>query len=106
MNYKVAAAIVAVLMLGLAFNLFAQVVNIPDPALDGLIRQKLRIRSDRPITQDDMLNLRGDLDAGGNIGITDTTGLQYATNLTALSFYLNPISDIGSNVGNDQFARV
>ena len=78
---------------------FAQVVNIPDPALDGLIRQKLRIRSDRPITQDDMLNLRGDLDAGGNIGITDITGLEYATNLTTLSFYHNPISDISPMSG-------
>ena len=99
MNYKIISTIVAVLTLGLTFNLFAQVVNIPDPALDRLIRQKLRIRSDRPITQDDMLNLRGDFDAGGNIGITDITGLQYATNLTALSFYLNPISDIGPMSG-------
>ena len=99
MNYKVVSTIAAVLMLGLTVNLFAQVVNIPDPVLDQLIRQKLRIRSDRPITQDDMLNLRGDFDAGGNIGITDITGLQYATNLTALSFYLNPISDIAPMSG-------
>ena len=99
MNYRMVSTIVAVLMLGLTFNLFAQVVNIPDPALDRLIRQKLRIRSDRRITQDDMLNLRGDFDAGGNIGITDITGLQYAKNLTALSFYLNPILDIGPMSG-------
>ena len=65
MNYRMVSTIVAVLMLGLTFNLFAQVVNIPDPALDRLIRQKLRIRSDRPITQDDMLNLRGDLAQAG-----------------------------------------
>ena len=99
MNYKIISTIVAALMLGLTFNLFAQVVNIPDAALDRLIRQKLRIRSDRTITQDDMRNLRGDFDAGGNIGIADITGLQYATNLTALSFYLNPISDIGPMSG-------
>ncbi len=99
MNYRVVSTIVAVLMLGLTVNLFAQVVNIPDPALDRLIRQKLRIRSDRPITQDDMLNLRGDFDAGGNIGITDITGLEYAKNLTALSFYHNPISDIAPMSG-------
>ena len=99
MNHRTVSTIVAVLMLGLTFNLFAQVVNIPDPALERLIRQKLRIRSDRRITQDDMRNLRGDLNAGGNIGITDITGLEYATNLTALSFYLNPISDIGPMSG-------
>ena len=96
---KILSTIAAVLMLGLTFNLFAQVVNIPDPALDGLIRQKLRILSDRPITQDDMLNLRGDFSADGNIGITDITGLEYATNLTALSFYHNPISDISPMSG-------
>jgi hypothetical protein len=78
---------------------FAQVVNIPDPALERLIRQKLRIRSDRPITQDDIRNLRGDLDAGGNIGITDITGLEYATNLSTLSLYHNPIIDISPMSG-------
>ena len=99
MNYRAVSIIVAALTLGLTFNLFAQVVNIPDPALDRLIRQKLRIRSDRTITQDDMRKLRGDFDAGGNIGITDITGLEYATNLTALSFYHNPISDISPMSG-------
>ena len=99
MNYKVVSTIVAVLMLGLTINLFAQVVNIPDPALDRLIRQKLRIRSDRRITQDDMLNLRGVLEAGGNIGITDITGLEYAKNLLILSLHKNPISDIGPMSG-------
>ena len=96
---KILSTVAAVLMLGLTFSLFAQVVNIPDPALDRLIRQKLRIRSDRPITQDDMLNLRGDLDAGGNIGISDITGLEYAKNLTVLNLYHNPISDISPIAG-------
>ena len=99
MNYRIVSTIAAVLMLGLTFSLFAQVVNIPDPALDRIIRQKLRIRSDRPITQDDMLNLRGDLSAGGNIGITDITGLEFAKNLNTLSLYHNPISDIGPMSG-------
>ena len=105
MNYRMVSTIVAVLMLGLTFNLFAQVVNIPDPALDRLIRQKLRIRSDRPITQDDMLNLRGDLDAGGNIGITDITGLEYAKNLTVLNLYHNPISDISPIAGMERLVN-
>ena len=99
MNYRAVSIIVAVLTLGLTSNLFAQVVHIPDPALDRLIRQKLYIRSDRPITQDDMRKLKGDFSAEGNIGITDITGLEYATNLTALSFHHNPISDISPMSG-------
>ena len=105
MNYKIISTIVAVLMIGLTFNVFAQVVDIPDPALDGLIRQKLRIRSDRPITQDDMLNLRDYLDAGGNIGITDITGLEYAKNLTVLNLYHNPISDISPIAGMERLVN-
>ena len=105
MNYRAVSTIVAALMLGLTFNLFAQVVNIPDPALERLIRQKLYIRSDRPITQDDMLNLRGYLDAGGNIGITDITGLEYAKNLTVLNLYHNPISDITPIAGMERLVN-
>ena len=105
MNYKIISTIAAVLMLGLTFNLFAQVVDVPDPALDRLIRQKLRIRSDRPITQDDMLNLRDYLDAGGNIGITDITGLEYAKNLTVLNLYHNPISDISPIAGMERLVN-
>ena len=36
------------------------------------------------------------LDAGGERGITDLTGLQYATNLWGLDLYHNPIVNIGS----------
>ena len=99
MNYRQKLTLYLLLYFVVCSAVFAQVVNIPDPALDRLIRQKLRIRSDRPITQDDMRNLRGDLDAGGNIGITNITGLEYATNLTTLSFYHNPISDISPMSG-------
>ena len=99
MNYRIISTIVAVLMLGLTFNLFAQIVNIPDPALDGLIRQKLNIPPNRPITQADMLNLQGDFGASGNIGITDITGLEYAKNITILGLHKNPISDISPMSG-------
>ena len=99
MNFRQRLTLYLLLYMAVCSAAFGQIVNIPDPALERLIRQKLRIRSDRHITQDDMRNLRGDLDAGGNIGITDITGLEYATNLTALSFYHNPISDIGPMSG-------
>ena len=99
MNFRLILTLYLLLYMAVCSTAFAQVVNVPDPALERLIRQKLRIRSDRAITQDDMLNLRGDFDAGGNIGITDITGLEYAKNLTALSFYHNPISDISPMSG-------
>ena len=59
MNYR-AVSIIVLLMLGLTFNLFAQVVNVPDPALNRLIRETLNIPANRPITRDNMLNLRGE----------------------------------------------
>ena len=99
MNLRQKLTLILLLYITVCSTAFAEVVNIPDPALDRLIRQKLCIRSDRPITQDDMRNLRGDLDAGGNIGITNITGLEYATNLTTLSFYHNPMSDISPMSG-------
>ena len=99
MNFRLILTLYLLLYMAVCSAAFAQVVNVPDPALDRLIRQKLRIRSDRAITQDDMLNLRGDFDAGGNIGITDITGLEYATNLSTLSLYHNPIMDIGPMSG-------
>ena len=95
MNYRVVSTIAAVLMLGLTFNLFAQVVDVPDPALNRLIRETLDIRANRPITRDDMLSLKH-LDAGGNIGITNLTGLEHATNIIGLGLYHNPISDISA----------
>ena len=94
MNFRQRLALHLLLYMAVCSAAFAQVVNVPDPALDRLIRQKLRIRSDRPITRDDMLNLRGSFKAGGNIGITDITGLEYAKNLSTLSLHHNPISDI------------
>ena len=105
MNFRQKLTLYFLLYAVVCSAVFAQVVNVPDPALERLIRQKLRIRSDRPITQDDMLNLRGDLDAGGNIGITDITGLEYAKNLTVLNLYHNPISDITPIAGMERLVN-
>ena len=70
----------------------AQVVEIPDPNLRQAIRETLELPDDSPITQQEMLRLT-ELEPGEK-GITDLTGLEYATNLISLLLYLNPIVDI------------
>ena len=72
----------------------AQVVTIPDPNLEQLVRETLRLPNNVQIERRHMLQLR-DLDAGGNREIADLTGLEYATNIVTLSLYHNPIVDIG-----------
>ena len=71
----------------------AQVVDIPDPNLEAVLRETLELPPEAPITQQEMLRLE-QLDASGNRGITDITGLEYATTLTSLSLWGNPIFDI------------
>ena len=70
----------------------AQVVEIPDPNLRQVIREALNLPSNAPITQQEMLKLTL-LHAGGR-GITDPTGLEYATNLWNLSLFKNQVQDI------------
>ena len=72
------------------FNL---VVEMPEPNLRLLMRETLSLPEVVPLTQGQMLRLTG-LDAGGDRGITDLTGLEYATNLQSLALYHNPIVDI------------
>ena len=69
------------------------VVEIPDPNLRQLIREALSLPEAVPFTQQQMLRLT-ELHAGGNRGITNLTGLEYATNIRFLRLYLNPIVDI------------
>ena len=73
----------------------AQVVNIPDSNLRQLVTETLQLPDGTPITQQEMLRLEF-LDAAGDRGITDLTGLQYATNLWGLDLYHNPIVNISS----------
>ena len=73
-----------------AFNV---IVEVPDPNLRQLIREALSLPEAVPLTQQQMLRLTR-LDAGGNRGITDLTGLEYATNLQFLELYQNSIVDI------------
>ena len=70
----------------------AQLVDIPDPNLRRAILEELELPENAPITQQEMLRLMT-LEPGEK-GITDLTGLKYATNLTSLLLYLNPIVDI------------
>ncbi len=75
----------------------AQVVDIPDPNLEGAIRDQLNLEflavpPDEPITQQDMLKL-GWLNGSGR-NITDLTGLEYATNLDHLYLVENDIENL------------
>ena len=67
-------------------------VEIPDPNLEHVIREKLELSDEIPLTQADMLQLGG-LDAKGR-QITDLTGLENATNLTWLTLGDNDIRDL------------
>ena len=71
----------------------AQVAEIPDPNLKQVLQDALNLPSNAPITQQEMLKLER-LNAGGNRGITDLTGLEYAINLKGLGLNHNPITDI------------
>ncbi len=82
----------------------AQLVNIPDPALERAIRQELNLPDEMPITQQEMLRLTR-LDAKKS-QIVDLTGLKYATNLTSLSIWENPISDLSPVAELTQLKRL
>ena len=71
------------------------VVEVPDPNLKQLISETLSLPAVELLTQVQMLRLIA-LDAGGNRGITDLTGLEYATNIQSLGLYRNPIVDIST----------
>ena len=70
----------------------AQVVEIPDPNLESAIRETLNIPNGTAITQQELLRLTW-LDARER-GITNLTGLEYATNLEHLEAGDNQISDV------------
>ena len=72
---------------------FNIVVEVPDPNLKQLIREALSLPEAVPLTQGQILRLTR-LDAGGDRGITNLTGLEYATNIRSLRLDNNPIVDI------------
>ena len=70
----------------------AQVVDIPDPNLERAIQEELGIPLEARVTQPELLQLTGL--AAAEIGITDLTGLEHATNLGYLDVGGNQIRDI------------
>ena len=70
-------------------------VHFNDPKLKAAVKHQLNITHDP--TEADMLGLIK-LDAGGD-GVSDLTGLEYATNLDELVFYENQISDLSPLAG-------
>ena len=67
-------------------------VLMPDANLAMIVRAMLKISDDEPLTVADMLHLRR-LNAT-EIGISDLTGLQHATNLAALLLAYNSVSSL------------
>ncbi len=71
---------------------YAQTVQIPDPKLRVIIELALNKEDGEDITQVDLAKLESL--AAFEVGITDLTGLEFATNLKVMSFGLNQISDL------------
>ena len=71
---------------------FAQIVEIPDPNLERVIREELGLSSEVPVTQQEMLGLTAF--AAEDAGIENITGLEYAHNLRSLFLRSNPIEDL------------
>ena len=89
---RVLRALICLSLIVVVAQSHAQMAEIPDPNLKQAIRETLNLPDEIPLTQQEMLQLT-ELEAGEK-GITDLTGLEYATNLTSLLLYLNPIADI------------
>ena len=81
-----------ILLYSLCIAAHAQVVDIPDPNLRAAIREELRLPPGNRITKEDMLRLEG-LGAARR-DIMHLTGLEHATNLTSLSLWGNPLSEL------------
>ena len=70
-------------------------VPIPDPHLREAIREQLQLPAGTPITQQDMEKLEYlDNEKTEKMGITDLTGLEYATNLNSIPLNQNEITDL------------
>ena len=81
-----------ILLFSLCIAAHAQVVEIPDPNLRAAIREELRLPPGNRITKEDMLRLEGLGAARRDIMLL--TGLEHATNLTSLSLWGNPLSEL------------
>ena len=93
MNFRQKIILSLLLYIVLCSATFAQVVDIPDPNLRAVIREHLNFPDEIPITRQEMLRLEV-LKAGGDRGITDLTGLEYAANLRNLSLWGNQLANL------------
>ena len=75
----------------------AQTVNIPDVGLRGAINKSLDKASDAPITRSEIATLRR-IDAH-DVGMSDLTGLEFATQLEEIRCNDNLISDLSPLTG-------
>ena len=96
MNFRQKITLSLLLTIVLGGAAFAQVVDIPDPALDATIRHALGWPPDLPIPQRELRRLES-LDDRGRI--TDLTGLEHAVNLRNLNLSSNDIRDISPLAG-------
>lgn len=71
----------------------SEVVNIVDKNLEGIIRDKLSLAPETPITAGLLGTLKGDLDISSS-DIKSLEGLQYCKNLISLNANYNNISDL------------
>ena len=92
MNFGQKIALSLLLYMALGRVAFAQVVDIPDPNLRAAIHESLQRPEHLPINRAAMLHVV-EIDARDR-GITDLTGLEFATNLEYLELARNPISDL------------
>ena len=67
-------------------------VWMPDPALRTAVRGEIGLLPDVPLTKERMREV-GDINVAGK-GISDITGLEFATNLGELDLRDNPITDL------------
>ena len=98
---QIATCAIGVLMLGLTLFAQAQEIHMPDANLRVLVIETLNLPARTRLTKQHMLQLES-IDAGGNRGITDLTGLEHATNMGFVSLYHNPISDISAFANFEQ----
>ena len=82
----------------------AQIVEIPGPNLRSAIEETLGLPAGSTITPQQMLELK-ELDAEQR-GITDLTGLEFATNVTSLYLGNNRISDLSPLSGLKQLRQL
>ena len=99
-RFAVTLTLLSIALTGWLHAQVAQVVDIPDSALQRALREELDLAGGAPITQADMLRLERLDSRDRQVGrISDLSGLEHAVNLTGLWISDNEISDISPLVG-------